>query len=129
MGYPKLALAKESSGLNESPLGSRSHLLEIDGFVADGKLQFIWKYSENIYCQATVEHLAQMLIAELESLITHCLKSDVGGYTPSDFPEVDLNQQELDELLGDLNVLEDNHNFLENFAYFSEPEVNSLLAE
>ena len=107
LGYPNLALAKESSGQNESPLGSRSYLLEIDGFVADGKLQFSWKYSENIYCQSTVEYLAEMLIKELELIVNHCLKSDAGGYTPSDFPEVDLNQQELDELIGNFTIVRD----------------------
>jgi non-ribosomal peptide synthase protein (TIGR01720 family) len=107
LGYPNLALAKESSGQNESPLGSRSYLLEIDGFVADSKLQFSWKYSENIYHRSTVEHLVEMFIKELEFLIVHCLKSDIGGYTSSDFPEVDLNQQELDESIGNFTIVGD----------------------
>jgi amino acid adenylation domain-containing protein/non-ribosomal peptide synthase protein (TIGR01720 family) len=131
--YPGVALAKESSGLTTSPLGSCTHLLEVDGFVVDGKLQFTWKYSENIYRRATVEYLAQTLIEELEILIAHCLQLDAGGYTPSDFPEVDLNQGELDELLDEFAILEDSSlNFLEeseNLLDRIDREVDTLLSE
>ncbi len=43
-----------------------------------------------------------MMLEELESLINHCLSVE-GGYTPSDFPDADLNQVELDELLSELD--------------------------
>ena len=126
----ELALAEESSELTESPLGSRSHLLEIEGFVINNQLRFTWKYSTSIYQKTTVENLAAMFILELESLIAHCLKLDVGGYTPSDFSDVDLNQQELDDLLDNLAILEDTSpKFLENFEYVLEREVNNLFTE
>jgi hypothetical protein len=32
-------------------------------------------------------------------LIAHCLSPEAGGYTPSDFPDIDLSQDELDKLL------------------------------
>jgi chemotaxis regulatin CheY-phosphate phosphatase CheZ len=32
-------------------------------------------------------------------LITHCTSLENGGYTPADFPDVDLSQDELDDLL------------------------------
>ncbi|MEO0969340.1 MAG: condensation domain-containing protein, partial [Cyanobacteria bacterium J06639_18] len=126
--YPGLTIAKESSGLTESPLGRRSHLIEIDGFVLDGKLQFNWKYSENIYRRATVEHLAQIFLEELESLIVHCLKSDVGGYTPSDFPEVDLDQQELDNLIDELTISEDSSfDFLEESGDLLDQQLDQQI--
>jgi amino acid adenylation domain-containing protein/non-ribosomal peptide synthase protein (TIGR01720 family) len=105
--YPGLALAKESSGLTQSPLAICSHLFEIDAFVVDGKLQVTWKFSQNFYQLQTVENLAAMYIEELWSLIEHCVMSDAIGYTPSDFPEADLDQDELDNLLGGLDGFDD----------------------
>ncbi|MEA5627146.1 non-ribosomal peptide synthetase [Nostoc sp. UHCC 0251] len=99
-----LGFAKESSGLTHCPQGYRSHLLEIDSFVMDGKLQLNWTYSSSFHCRHTIERLAQMFIKTLESLIYHCVDVEVGSYTPSDFPEAGLNQQELELLLGKLSV-------------------------
>ncbi|MCU0532506.1 MAG: amino acid adenylation domain-containing protein [Hydrococcus sp. Prado102] len=101
---PGWQLAKESTGLVRSPLGKRRHLLEVDGLVESGKLQINWTYSENVHQRSTIERLAQDFIEALESLIAHCQFSEAGGYTPSDFPEADLSQQELDELVAKLAV-------------------------
>ncbi|MEO0683525.1 MAG: condensation domain-containing protein, partial [Cyanobacteria bacterium J06649_11] len=95
--------APESSGEIHSPLGQRSHLLEIDGLIINGRLQLDWRYSKNIHRQSTVETLANYYLQALEAIIAHCLSNDAGGYTPSDFPEADLNQDELDDLLSILD--------------------------
>ncbi|WP_009631335.1 non-ribosomal peptide synthetase [Synechocystis sp. PCC 7509] len=98
-------LASRSVGASRSPHGRRSHLIEIDGMVASKQLQFNWTYSQNIHCAATIESLAEKFIDTLRSLITHCQSPDVGGYTPSDFPEAQLSQTELDNLLGKIGKL------------------------
>lgn len=95
--------AEESSGEIHSPLGQRSHLLEIDGLIIHGRLQLDWRYSKNIHKQSTVKTLANYYLQALEAIIAHCLSNDAGGYTPSDFPEADLNQDELDDLLSMLS--------------------------
>jgi amino acid adenylation domain-containing protein/non-ribosomal peptide synthase protein (TIGR01720 family) len=100
--FPILGLASESSGSPVSLKNSRSHLLEIDGFIAQGKLQLTWTYNQKFHTQATVERLAQSYIEALTALISDCLSSEVGGYTPSDFPEAELTQEELDELVESL---------------------------
>ena len=100
-----LGFAKESTGLNHCPQGQRSHLLEIDSFVVDGKLQLNWTYSSNFHRRHTIERLAQMLIKTLSTLIDRSVDVEVGSYyTPSDFPEAGLNQTELEELLSKLAV-------------------------
>jgi hypothetical protein len=38
----------------------------------------------------------------MQELIAHCQSPTAGGFTPSDFPEAELTQQELDELLAEL---------------------------
>lgn len=95
--------AYESKGRLYSPKGSRGHLIEIDAFVAGGCLQLDWSYSENIHQKTTIENLAQSFIEALKTLIAHCLSTEAGGYTPSDFPEIDFNQEELDEILAEID--------------------------
>lgn len=94
--------SKESSGSIHSPLGQRCHLIDINGIVVEGKLEMEWQYSENFHQKTTIENLANAYQESLEIIINHCLSGD-GGYTPSDFPDADLNQAELDELLLELD--------------------------
>ncbi|MEB3217400.1 MAG: amino acid adenylation domain-containing protein [Nostocales cyanobacterium 94392] len=95
--------AQESNGEIHSPLGQRSHLLEIDGLIINGRLQLDWRYSQNIHRQSSVENLANYYLQTLEAIIAHCLCKEAGGYTPSDFPEAGLSQDELDALLSILD--------------------------
>ena len=90
-------------GANRSRDGYRSHLLSIDALVIEGKLQVTWSYSRNFHNCSTIEMLSNQYLENLKLLISHCLSSESGGYTPSDFPEIDLDQQELDELLNEIN--------------------------
>ncbi|WP_346294196.1 amino acid adenylation domain-containing protein, partial [Sphaerothrix gracilis] len=97
-----LERAPESAGSNRSPLGDRGYLLDILAVVEDQQLQVTWTYSKKIHQRSTVEQLVQRYMAQLVELIEHCLSPEAGGSTPSDFPEANLNQQELDELMAEL---------------------------
>ncbi|MEG3959208.1 non-ribosomal peptide synthetase/type I polyketide synthase [Microcoleus sp. herbarium2] len=96
-------LAKESSGSEYSLLGRRSHLLEINGFVAGGQLQLNWTYSSNLHQKAKVEGLAEGFIAAVRSLIAHCQSPEAGGYTPSDFPVAKLGQKDIDKFIAKIS--------------------------
>ncbi|NJM73771.1 MAG: hypothetical protein HC862_28665 [Scytonema sp. RU_4_4] len=91
--------ASESTGYNENLKQTRDHLLDINALVVEGELQIDWTYSSHIHTHATVEKLAQRYIQAIRSIIEHCQSEDICGYTPSDFPDVQLNQIELDKLL------------------------------
>jgi amino acid adenylation domain-containing protein/non-ribosomal peptide synthase protein (TIGR01720 family) len=97
------SFAPESSGETRSPLGNRRYLIDINGFVSEGKLQLNWAYSQEIHRKATVLSLAEGFIEALRDMITHCQSTEVGGYTPSDFPQANLNQKELDLFLAKIN--------------------------
>lgn len=97
------APAQEAVGPGRSPQGNRSYRLDINSVIAAGQLKVDWSYSEAIHRRATVETLAQQFIESLRSLIAHCQNPDAGGFTPSDFSEANLNQQELDQFLAKLN--------------------------
>ncbi|NEQ20420.1 MAG: amino acid adenylation domain-containing protein [Microcoleus sp. SIO2G3] len=96
------APAQESSGSGRSLQGSRAYLLDINGIVAGGQLRLDWTYSEAIHRRDTIEKLAGRFIEALRSLIAHCQSKEAQGYTPSDFPQMQLSQDELDELLAEL---------------------------
>ena len=91
-------LAQESYGPTNSPKATRSHLLQIIGKVMGGQLQVNWAYSKNIHRRDTVESLAQHFIETLRSLITHSQSNSSINFMPSDFPEAELNQEQLDRL-------------------------------
>ena len=57
-----------------------------------------------MHARATIERLAQLYKEALQSLIEHCQSAQAGGYTPSDFPEANLSQDELDRLMAKFSV-------------------------
>ena len=95
---PTLASAGPSHDLN----GPRSHPLEIDAIVIEDRLRLDWVYSENLHERSTIEAVARDYMHHLRRLIAHCKSPEAGGFSPSDFPEAKLGQDELDELLNQL---------------------------
>jgi amino acid adenylation domain-containing protein/non-ribosomal peptide synthase protein (TIGR01720 family) len=99
--------ATESVGPAHSPRGSRCYPLEINAFISEGRLHLEWTYSERIHRPETIEYLAQNYSSALRALIAHCLSTEAGGYTPSDFPLANLNQSKLEWLTGADREIED----------------------
>ena len=102
-GSSRFAMVSESVGPNRSPLALRTHVLDIAATVVGGKLNLFWTYSQNLHDRTTIERFAHEYISKLSAIISHCTSPDAGGYTPSDFPEAGLSQQELDALLAEIN--------------------------
>ncbi|MDF5719565.1 MAG: amino acid adenylation domain-containing protein [Rhizonema sp. PD37] len=96
--------AQESTGSNHSLKQTRDHLLDINALVVGGELQIDWTYNTHVHTRATVEKLAQSYIQAIASIIEHCQLAENRGSTPSDFPEVQLNQLQLDELLTQFKI-------------------------
>jgi non-ribosomal peptide synthase protein (TIGR01720 family) len=69
--------------------------------VYGGEFQMIWAYSENIHDKSTIEALAAEFMAHLRSLIEQCHAQPI-AYTPSDFPEASIDQEDLDNILAEL---------------------------
>ena len=93
-----LKLSSKPSGPIRSPQGKRRYLIEINAFIADGKLQIDWNYSENIHRQATIESLAAGFIEALQLIIQYCQSLETGGLTPSDFAEFKWSRWSQDDL-------------------------------
>jgi amino acid adenylation domain-containing protein/non-ribosomal peptide synthase protein (TIGR01720 family) len=96
--------AHESVGPLHSLLGWRSHVFEVNSSVIGEQLQMRWTYSENLHRRETVEKLVAGFIESLRSLIKHCQSPEAGGYTPSDFPDVELSQADVEALEEELDA-------------------------
>jgi non-ribosomal peptide synthase protein (TIGR01720 family) len=81
------------------PGNRRPHLLDVVAVTTGGRLAITFAYSTRHYTGAIVRRLADRTTTHLDALITHCVRDDAGGYTPSDFPESGLDQEQLDLLL------------------------------
>nr|BAW32324.1 nonribosomal peptide synthetase [uncultured Candidatus Entotheonella sp.] len=88
----------------QSLAGHRSHLLEINGRIAHGRLQFVWTYPQDQH--EVIAAWSQAFIEALHTIIQHCQTTPRGGYTPSDFPHAALTQGLLDQLAEDFGGFE-----------------------
>ena len=94
--------AKEPTGAAQSMKEMRSHVIDINSSIVEGSLKIDWSYSKNIHKPETIESLSNSFIETLRSIIIHCQSPEAGGYTPSDFPEADLDDGELEGLLDEI---------------------------
>ncbi|HYP21253.1 MAG TPA: condensation domain-containing protein, partial [Chloroflexia bacterium] len=93
-----LEVSGESAGSERDPNGARAHEVEVSGMVVRGELRMRWDYNGASYGAEEMEGVVGKYVAELEELIEHCIGEGAGGFTPSDFPLADLNQQALDRI-------------------------------
>jgi amino acid adenylation domain-containing protein/non-ribosomal peptide synthase protein (TIGR01720 family) len=101
-GASPFAPAPEDAGPPRHPAAPRSHALEVVAKIASGRLLIDWTYSRNLHRRGTVAALASRCAEALRGLLTHCRTAGAGAYTPSDFPQARLSQEDLDALVADL---------------------------
>jgi non-ribosomal peptide synthetase component F len=94
IGRPRLLAAVDEPAWGEAG----RHRIAVDCDLAGDRLRFSW-LSRGGDSISTLERLAESCRKALGDLITHCLDPQTGGYTPSDFPRVEVGQRELDDLV------------------------------
>ncbi len=97
----------EPAGQAHDPDAPLPNALSVDSQVYGGQLLLRWTFSRERYDARTIGALAEAYLAELHSLIEHCLSDQAGGLTPSDFPLARLTQAQLDSLPVPAHVIED----------------------
>jgi len=85
---------------------NQQHDLSINSYIYSGELCLEVNYSEVRYAKTAIEAFVESLLIELKAIIDHCGRG-VRGVTPSDFPLVQLTQDELDDLPIPVEQLED----------------------
>ncbi|MFO2464012.1 non-ribosomal peptide synthetase [Pseudomonas sp. 15FMM2] len=97
----------EPAGQAHDPDAPMPNALSVDSQVYGGELELRWTFSRERHDESTIRALAENYLAELQSLIAHCLKDTSGGLTPSDFPLARLTQAQLDALPVPASAIED----------------------
>jgi amino acid adenylation domain-containing protein/non-ribosomal peptide synthase protein (TIGR01720 family) len=88
--------APEPAGHDHDPAGQRHYLLEVIARVSERELVIDWIYPSKIFSRATVELQAAEMVRSLKDLM---VSDVVAAAAPSDFPLVQLKEDELDALL------------------------------
>jgi len=97
----------ESSGASQSLEAPLGNWLMVNGQVYNGELNLNWIFSSEMYAETTIQSLADAYAAELRTLIEHCCRKENYAVTPSDFPLINLTQDQLDVLPIPANEIED----------------------
>ena len=95
-------VAKENKSHERALENNRPFQLDITGSITNGKLTLNWMYNENKYSEQELNLFSDTYIQELTNLIVETV-SESGGYTPSDFEDVNLDDQDLDSIFSELN--------------------------
>ncbi|WP_241014566.1 condensation domain-containing protein [Burkholderia sp. Ac-20379] len=89
-----------------SPRQRRTHLLDIVAYVAGGRLILDASFHGAPGVDESIGCLMCHVEARLRALIDHCDAAPDGGMTPSDVPQLDVDQDELDAVLAEIDALE-----------------------
>jgi non-ribosomal peptide synthase protein (TIGR01720 family) len=97
-GTGAFELTDEIPSLAGDPLNRRTHLIDINCKVEDGRLLIDFGYSRNKHTRAAIEDLAERYVNEVLNIIAHCLSPDSFDITPSDFRLARIDQEDLNSI-------------------------------
>ena len=98
--------APERAGPDRAPENARQYLLDVTVSIYQGQLRVEWTYSSRLHRSSAIERLVNDYTKALREIINHCQSPEAGGYTPSDFADAHLTEQELEGLLAELGESE-----------------------
>jgi amino acid adenylation domain-containing protein/non-ribosomal peptide synthase protein (TIGR01720 family) len=90
-----LSFADETTGEEKSHHRQDMVPLSLTGVVSKGCLQFTLSFDANRYDGAKLQEFMNNYAEGLGDVITHCLDTESGRYTVSDFPLADVTAEEL----------------------------------
>jgi non-ribosomal peptide synthase protein (TIGR01720 family) len=98
-GKSAFRVVGEPAGDPIAPNSRRNKLLEIGGSVTGDRLHLSFTYSKSAHSEATMQQVADDVMAALRGLMTHCLEKKDRVYTASDFPLAGLSAKNLDQVI------------------------------
>ncbi|MEC0599321.1 amino acid adenylation domain-containing protein [Bacillus spizizenii] len=88
-----------STGESISTKNRKTHNIEINGFVIDGKLTFTVSFDANQYKQQTIERFTEVYKVKLQQVIEHCANQKESERTPWDYGDPNLQIEELEKII------------------------------
>ncbi len=82
------------------------HRLNVTFQFEDSKLVCFLDYDGGRFNEETMNIFGRNLLGRLGALVDHCQGSEAGAFTPSDFPEANLEHQDLDDIYRQLADLD-----------------------
>ena len=89
-----------------SPRQRRTHCFDVCAYISDDCLTIECIFDRTAFADDEIDVLLEQTKRELIALIEHCVDPASGGMTPSDTPDIDIDQHELDELLEEVAALD-----------------------
>lgn len=93
--------AFESAGPVSGPANPRDVPLEVNAAIIDSALRVGWTASAALNPDR-VTRIADRFADQLMWLVDHCISGEDAGFSPADFPDMDFDQDALDDLLDSL---------------------------
>jgi non-ribosomal peptide synthase protein (TIGR01720 family) len=90
---------RDDVGLREAGTVLRPYVLEVECGITNGRLRILWKYSANLHDRSTVSAIADGFRETLRAIVGSCTAGGSSVLSPSDFPNANLSQVELDRLV------------------------------
>ncbi len=91
-----------TKGLRD-PRSERRYKLEINISIKNNQLQGTWSFGNTVYHPQTITLLMNDFKKRLLEISDYCNQTENGSYTPSDFSEAEISQDDLNNLLDILN--------------------------
>ena len=97
-------LSEEDAGAERSPHNRRSHALIVGGALRAQRLELSISYSETMYRRETLARVVSECLDVIRGWLAEPEEQDSAWVmTPSDFPEAELDQEQLDAVMGMLH--------------------------
>lgn len=93
----------EGMGPSRSNAGKRRNWIEINSWVIGGELEVAWSYNRKLHRRETIQRLAERHLEKLRELTAESPDQNGTSYIPSDFRNMNFNQETLDQLLQKLD--------------------------
>lgn len=90
--------------LLRSPKNHRSHVIELNVLASRTRMSVGCRYVSDRVAPEVMEAFSHCIMEELQHMVIHCLAVDSTVYTPSDFPDLDMDQHDLDELMSGIEL-------------------------
>ncbi|QWP75370.1 amino acid adenylation domain-containing protein [Lysobacter sp. K5869] len=97
-GQAGLRAAEGAAGAQVSPARRRPARWSLSALVAGDRLRLSLSHDPNRDGTADAERLLACIAESVRAVVAHCLQPESGGFTPSDFPLLALDQDAVDAL-------------------------------
>ncbi|MFP2934526.1 condensation domain-containing protein, partial [Pyxidicoccus sp. 3LG] len=101
------ALSSEASGPVQGEGGLRSHLIDLNAVVLEGRLKLDFSYSHHLHTAERIQAVAEAYLAVLRELVSLRSSPETLRYTPTDFPLATVDADTLARLVPGGTVIED----------------------